>query len=165
MMQNKKLGVIFLVLSVVITFFIIGFINQLNQESQELGCFSNENCNTIEASLNITHLAFGVIGFVFALGFYLVFFAKHEELLERKLEQDDRKRDAEEEFALIARGLDEYEKKVLEIVRKQEGVTQNTLQIKAGMSKAKLSYVLQDLEKKGLIARKPKGKTLAIHLK
>lgn len=164
-MQNKKLGIIFLVLSVLFAIVILQFISSLTQEAEALGCYRDEGCVKIESSLNITHLAFGIIGFVFALGFYLVFFAKGEELLMRKLEQDGRRRDSEEEFALIAKGLDGYEKRVLGIVREQEGITQNTLQIKAGMSKAKLSYVLQGLEKKGLIARKPKGKTLAVYAK
>jgi len=33
------------------------------------------------------------------------------------------------------------------------------------MSKAKLSYVLQELEKRGIVKRIEKGKTLAIYLK
>lgn len=165
MMQNKKLGVIFLGLSVVLAFILVSFINQLGQEARELGCFADENCMKIEASLNITHLAFGVLGFVFALGFYMLVFSRGEELLMKRLDLESNKRNEDEQFQLITRGLDEYEKKVFGVVREQEGITQNTLQIKAGMSKAKLSYVLQGLERKGLIARKPKGKTLAVHLK
>src|SRR3989344_3626377 len=162
-MQNRKLGIIFLVLSILIALIILQFISSLTREAEALGCYTNEGCVKIESNLNITHLAFGAVGFVFALSFYLVFFARGEELLMKRLKQDDKKRNSEEEFALIARGLDEHEKKVLQVVREQEGITQNTLLIKAGMSKAKLSYVLQGLEKKGLVARSSKGKTLAVY--
>ena len=50
-------------------------------------------------------------------------------------------------------------------VREQEGITQNTLRLRLNMSKAKLSYVLQELEKRNLIKRIKKGKTLAIYLR
>ena len=66
---------------------------------------------------------------------------------------------------MILKGLDNYEKKVMNAVKEQEGITQNTLRIRTDMSKAKLSYVLQDLEKRGLIKRIKKGKTLAVFFK
>src|SRR3989344_2736457 len=159
-MQNKKLGVIFLIVSVIISLIIINFIFSLNKESRELGCFSNENCGKIESSLNITHLAFGVIGFIFALGFYLVFFSRSEEFIMKRLDDDKKRRSDEERFEILLKGLDEYEKRVVNAVKEQDGITQSTLMLRVGMSKAKLSYVLQGLERKGLIVRVKKGKTL-----
>ena len=63
------------------------------------------------------------------------------------------------------KGLDSFEKKAMKAVKEQDGITQNTLRIRTDMSKAKLSYVLQDLEERGLIKRVKKGKTLAVFLK
>ena len=54
---------------------------------------------------------------------------------------------------------------MIEAIREQDGITQNTLRLRVNMSKAKLSYVLQELEKRGLIKRIEKGKTLAIYLR
>ncbi|HLC63615.1 MAG TPA: MarR family transcriptional regulator [Candidatus Nanoarchaeia archaeon] len=163
-MQNRKLGIIFLIISIAVLLILLQLMNGLNKEANALGCFNQDKgCVKVESSLNLTHAAFGFIGFMFALGFYLLFFAKGEEVILKRLERDERKRTKEEEFVLISRALDDYEKKVLEIVRKEEGITQNTLRIKTGMSKAKLSYVLQDLEKKKLVVREQKGKTLAVH--
>jgi len=171
-MNNKKIGVIFLVLSIIIALVIIQLIGGLRKEAKDLGCYTEPGCVKIESNLTITHFAFGVIGFIFALGFYLLFFSKSEEAVLRRLESD-REKDIERrenelkntKFNIILKGLDEYEQKVMKAVREQEGITQNTLRIRADMSKAKLSYVLQDLEKRGLIKRVKKGKTLAIYLK
>ena len=53
----------------------------------------------------------------------------------------------------------------MQIVKEQDGITQNTLKLRANMSKAKLSYILQELERRGLVKRIRKGKTLEVHLK
>ena len=53
----------------------------------------------------------------------------------------------------------------MKAIKEQDGITQNTLRLRVDMSKAKLSYVLQELEKRNLIKRIQKGKTLAIYLK
>ena len=66
---------------------------------------------------------------------------------------------------MLFKALDPFEQRVIKTVREQPGITQNTLRLRANMSKAKLSYVLQELEKRGLIKRIKKGKTLSIHLK
>ena len=61
--------------------------------------------------------------------------------------------------------LNPFEAKVLRKIKEEEGITQSTLRLKLDMSKAKLSYVLQDLEKRELIKRVEKGKTLQIFSK
>lgn len=161
-MNNRRVGVALLIISVLITGIIIQLIGSLNAEVRELGCFNNEGCIKIESSLNIMHLAFGIIGFIFALGVYLIAFTKSEEAILKRLEDEKRKRSEEEKFELILKGLDNFEKQAVKVIRGQEGITQNTLRIKTGMSKAKLSYVLTSLEKKGLVKRVKKGKTFAL---
>ena len=164
-MNNKNLGIVFLVMSIVLIIILISLITNLNTEAQELGCFNDEGCLKIESTLNITHIAFGVIGFILALGFYLMFFSKGEEEILKQLKENKETSTKEEKFNLVLKGLDPYEKKVMKAIKEQDGITQNTLRIRTDMSKAKLSYVLQDLEKRDLIKRIKKGKTLAIYLK
>ena len=62
-------------------------------------------------------------------------------------------------------GLDEDEKKVLTAVKEQDGISQSTLKYRTDLSKTKLSVILSQLEKKGLIAKVKKGKTNDIFLK
>ena len=47
----------------------------------------------------------------------------------------------------------------------QEGILQNALRIKTALSKATVSQILADFEKKNIIAKEPKGKTYAVYLK
>ncbi len=156
---------VILVVGIILLAIFLIVIRSLNQEIQALGCYQNPGCKQIETSLSVVHFAFGVFGFLFALGFYLLFFSRGEEAILRRLENDTDKKLHEEKFSILSKGLDTFERKALEIVRNEEGITQNTLRLRVDMSKAKLSQVLKGLENKGLIRREQKNKTLAIYLK
>jgi DNA-binding MarR family transcriptional regulator len=60
--------------------------------------------------------------------------------------------------------LNENEKKVMKEVVRSEGVTQDSLVHRLGYSKAKLSILLNDLEKKDLVMREKLGRTNSIIL-
>ena len=164
-MNNKKLGITFLAISIVVAVIIIQFMGSLTIETEKLGCYETDECKEVESILGLSHLSFGVIGFIFALGFYLIFFAKGDEAILKRLEENKETLLNKEKFNLILKGLDSYERKVVESIREQNGITQSTLRIRTDMSKAKLSYVVNDLEKKDLIKRVKKGKTFNIFLK
>lgn len=164
-MDNKKLGIIFLVISVILVVILIQLMGGLNTEAKELGCFDKSGCIKIESTLSITHFAFGFIGFILSLGFYLIFFAKGEKAFVQAIEESKNKELEGEKFDLITKGLDDYEKRALKAIKDQDGITQNTLRLRTNMSKAKLSYVLRDLEKREFIIKEKKGKTHAIFLK
>ena len=140
------------------------FIDRLYATSQELGCFPNEKCNTVERSLSLSHVAVGILSFAFALGFYLIFFNKGEKAILERLEKDERIKSKEEKFSILLKGLDDFEKKIINVVRNESGITQNTLTLRTNLSKAKVSQVLQELEKKNLIKRTQKKKTFAVYL-
>ena len=164
-MNNKKTGVIILVITLALLLIFILIIRSLNQEIQALGCFEKTGCRTIETSLSVIHFAFGAFGFLFALAFYLLVFSKGEEAIVERLEKDTARKLEEEKYSILSKGLNEFEKKVLAVVRQEEGITQNMLRLRVDMSKAKLSQVLQELERKELISRVPKDKTFQIFLK
>jgi len=71
----------------------------------------------------------------------------------------------EDKFNFLMGALNEYEQKVIKAVREQDGITQATLRIRTDLSKTKLSFILADLEKKGLISKQIKGNTNQIFLK
>jgi len=84
------------------------------------------------------------------------------------LEDIRRVREEENEkssFEAFLKGFDDDEKRVLRILRDQQGIKQNTLRLKAEISKTGLSLMLQSLEKKGIIEKKPEGKTNRVFLK
>lgn len=164
-MENKKLGSLIIVLSIIFLVFLIYFNVQLSEKSNTLGCNLSEECMSVKNYMSIKDMGFGFFGFLFGLGFYILFFNKTEEAIMKRLEDEKNKKIDEEKFSLIVKALDTHEKKVLNAVKEQDGITQNTLRLRTDMSKAKLSYVLQELEKRELIKRVPKGKTLQVFLK
>jgi len=164
-MENKKLGVLLIIISLVFGFFLIYYSLSMDEKSVQLGCNAAEGCKEVKQVLSLAHIGFGFFGFMLALGFYILFFNKTEERILKRLEEQKNAQLEEEKFSIILKALDDYEKNVLQLVREQDGITQNTLRLRANLSKAKLSYVLQELEKRNLIKRIPKGKTLEIHLR
>src|SRR3989344_5235258 len=164
-MENKKLGLLLIIIALIVGGIFIYYMNILSKQSKEFGCFENKDCFAIEKGFSISHFAIGVFSFILALGFYLLFFNKTEKAILDKLEREKNHEIEDERFNILLKALDSYERRVVKAVREQEGITQNTLRIRTDMSKAKLSYVLQELEKRGIVKRIEKGKTLAIYLK
>jgi len=164
-MENKKLGAILMITGIVILSVFIYFNKEITRQGNEAGCFSSEKCQQIENTLSFIHIGIGIFSFMLALGFYLIFFNKTEEHILRRLEEEKEKNISEAKFEMLLKALDPFEQKVVKIVREESGITQSTLRIKTDMSKAKLSYVLQELEKRQIIKRVKKGKTLAIYLR
>ena len=164
-MENKKLGMILIIVALLVGGTFIYFTSRLSKQSQELGCFDNKDCFAIESGLSISHIAIGIFSFMLALGFYMLFFNKTEKAILERLEKDGENKIKESKFYTILKALDPYEQKVIRAIKEQDGITQNTLRIRLDMSKAKLSYVLQELERRGLIKRIEKGKTLQIYLR
>ncbi len=100
-----------------------------------------------------------------ALGLYLVFFEKSQKEILSTLEKQKHIQVEEEKFDILLKGLSEDEKKVVNAVKEQDGITQQTLRLRTDMHKSKLSIVLDGMEKKGLIKRVEKGKTKQVFLK
>jgi DNA-binding MarR family transcriptional regulator len=70
-----------------------------------------------------------------------------------------------ERTELILSVLTVDERKIINAVRQQPGISQATLRLRTDLSKAKLSLLLKDLEKRGLVRRVESGKTNEVHLK
>ena len=164
-MNNKKVGVVVLVGSLLLLGIFIYLFQSLNNDIVALGCYEDPACLKIERSISVVHFAFGIFGFLLALAFYLLFFSTGDEAIVKRLEADTNKKLADESFSILLKGLDEFEKEVVKAVKEQNGITQNTLRLRTNMSKAKLSQVLSTLEKKGLIKREQNKKTLAVYLR
>ena len=68
------------------------------------------------------------------------------------------------DFNIIRRILSEDEKKVLDEIKKTGDITQDSLRFRLDWSKAKISTILTNLDKKGLVQRERVGKTYKIYL-
>jgi len=164
-MENKKLGFLLILIGLVVGGMFVLFSMNFSSQSRGSGCFSSPTCHSLGRLLSISSIAIGVFSSILALGFYLLFFNKTDRIIIERLEKSMRKNIEDEKFEFAFKMLNPFEAKVLKKIREQNGITQSTLRLRTDMSKAKLSYVLQDLEKRNLIKRTRKGKTLEIWLR
>ena len=163
-MENKKLGFIILSFSVIASILAFGFVGVLGRQTTALQCYPTNECQRVESLLGLSHIAVGLISFIGALGIYLLFFSTSEEAILKRLEEEKNTKIEQDKFELVIKALDDNEKKVLKAVKEQEGITQSTLKFRADLSKAKVSQILTDFEKKHLIKREARGKTYAVYL-
>ncbi|MBR9691592.1 hypothetical protein GOV06_02300 [Candidatus Woesearchaeota archaeon] len=170
-MDNKKLGIILIIIGIVLVTAIYVakakedvLINKIILE--EGSCFLDDGTCLHEDR----DASFYILGWIFSaaiitLGAYLVFFEKSQQAILSTLEKQKQIQVGEEKFSILLKGLTSEEKKVIKAVKEQDGITQQTLRLRTDLHKSKLSIVLDGLEKKGLVARKAKGKTKQVFLK
>ena len=163
-MENKKLGFIILSFSVIASVLAFGFVGVLGRQTTALQCYPTNECQRVESLTSLSHIAVGLISFIGALGIYLLFFSTSEEAILSRLEEEKNNKVEQYKFELLLKAMDDNEKKVLKAIKEQEGITQSTLKFRTDLSKAKVSQILTDFEKKHLIKRETKGKTYSVYL-
>lgn len=67
-------------------------------------------------------------------------------------------------FNILRKVLTDDERKIVDEVRKAGDITQDSLRFRLDWSKAKISTILTNLDKKGLVQRERVGKTYKIYL-
>ncbi|MBI4053501.1 MAG: hypothetical protein HY394_05715 [Candidatus Diapherotrites archaeon] len=70
----------------------------------------------------------------------------------------------EQELEILKKALNGGEKKVLDEVEKAGEITQDSLRFRLGWSKAKISTILSNLDRKNLVQRERTGKTYKVFL-
>lgn len=163
-MENKKLGFVILSMSVLAGLLAVGFMGVLGKQTNALQCYPTTECQRVESLLGLSHIAVGLVSFIGALGVYLLFFSTSEEAILKRLEDEKKMKIEENKFELVLKAMDENEKRVLKAIKEQEGITQSTLKYRTDLSKAKVSLILTDFEKKRLIKREAQGKTYSVYL-
>ena len=163
-MENKKLGIVILSISIAAAVLAFGFMGVLGKQTTALQCYPTNECQRVESLIGLSHIAVGLISFIGALGIYLLFFSTSEEAILRRLEEEKNMKIEQDKFGLILKAMDVNEQNVLKAIKEQEGITQSTLKFRTDLSKAKVSQILTDFEKKHLIKRELKGKTYSVHL-
>ncbi len=70
----------------------------------------------------------------------------------------------DEEYKIIRKALSGDEKAILDEIKKAGEITQDSLRFRLDWSKAKVSVILTNLDKRGLIQRERIGKTYKVYL-
>jgi len=174
-MNNKKIGIVLISLVIITGVIFSFFVYKLNNEikskvlSVEGGeCLhEGEFCpyeELNELKLPVT-LGYSLLSLLLLLGVYLIYSNKRMDTIKEDIDKDKKQKEKDNKFNLILSALNDNEKKVMSIVREQDGIQQSTLRIRTDFSKAKLSAILTDLEKRSLIKKVEKGKKNLIFLK
>ena len=169
-MDNKKLGRILIIVCFGLGILIFAFNNALDaQAKSSCECEDMTDGGICPMEEQHTHwqtyVGIILISGIAALGGYLIFFEKSQKAIISTLEKQKHIQIESEKFDILLKGLNTDEQKILKSVKEQDGITQQTLRLRTDMHKSKLSIVLDGLEKKGIIARKEKGKTKQVFLK
>lgn len=169
-MDNKKLGIMLVIAGIVIALIIFSI--KLREDAvldkiivEQGSCFLEDGTCLHDRTVWPFVLGWILSAAIVSLGVYLIFFEKAQRELVSALEKHKQMKVEEEKFSILLKGLSEEEKLILNAVKEQDGITQQTLRLRTGLHKSKLSIVLDGMEKKGIIARVEKGKTNQIFLK
>jgi len=167
-MRNKIAGLIVLGIDLLIGIIIFIF-NKALTEIVSTSCSHGLSCpmwGTIDAQTNIS---MAIMVLVALIGFYLFFFGEETRIvtrIKRVKERLEPKKLTKENYEKIMKTLDSDEKAVLGKVIESEGTLfQSSLIESTGLSKVKVTRILDRLEGKDLVERKRRGMTNVIILK
>jgi len=150
-MENKHVG--FLVIGVAALLIIIIFLFQTALKDiivASCGAEHSTVCPMNETVNQQTYLALGIVGLLIVIGLVLIFTKPKEKIIIKKVKEKKKKLDL--------KGLDKDEKKVVDLLLKENNVMfQATLKEKLDVGKVKLTRLLDKLEAKQLIERKRRG--------
>jgi uncharacterized membrane protein len=150
-MENKTAGMLLIGIAALIGFVVWSF-NQALTEIVNSSCSHGPSC-PMWGTINFqTNIGIGLIVFVVAVGAYLIFFTG--------------KAAAKKAVAVASAGLSSEDKSVLVKISEADGsIFQSDLVEKTGLTKVKVSRILDRLEGKGIIERKRRGMTNVVILK
>lgn len=146
------LTILVAIISYSLTFLIIGSLLAPKQTSMTQ--LMNEMMGTNIMNFSATNsIIINLVSLIFAIG--LGFLVSYY-LFETKI--DDK------EYNILKKALSEDEKKILDEIKKADEITQDSLRFRLDWSKAKVSTILTNLDKRELIQRERTGKTYKVYL-
>ena len=146
---NNITKILLVILAIAVSYFIISLIiNPFTQPTSMMDMMAQLN-NSFGADTIIPLIIALIIGII--VSFYLF----------KDKNKEDKKKD---EFSIIRKALSEDEKKILDEIKKAKEITQDSLRFRLGWSKAKVSTILTNLDKRNLIQRERTGKTYNVYL-
>lgn len=161
-MRNKYIGYIIIGIAVLIAFIIFSF-NRALTTIVNTACSHGPSC-PMWGTLNFqTNISIGIMIFVIIIGLYLILFGKEQKGLEHQVKT---KKITKENYKKIMNDLNSDEKLILEKVIENEGtIFQSDLVEKTGLTKVKVTRILDKLEGKAIIERKRRGMTNVVILR
>ena len=149
-MKNKQLGLFVAVLGVILLVLLASLIPVIrNADASSCGCAEGGTCQYADRMPAQFYVGFGVIIILFYLSFNLI-----------------TKDSSKKKQIKIPDNLSKEEKQIIDELVKQEGmIFQSELVEKLGLSKVKVTRLLDKLEGRHIIERRRRGMTNAVILK
>ena len=172
-MNQRQIGILVLIIGIIFAIFMFGMKEQADEKvdiilNETGACFTPEGA-CLHQENNKIYLFGGIPAVaLIILGLYLTFFDKTYQLFLQQQESLNNELVAakqKDEFKAYLAGFTPEEQSILKAVREQEGIKQNTLRLRVGMSKAMLSILLNSLEKRDILTKKKSGKTNEVYLR
>ncbi|MFH1637383.1 MAG: MarR family transcriptional regulator [Candidatus Woesearchaeota archaeon] len=160
-MKNRIVGYIIIGVAILIAFIVYSF-NKALTDIVNTACSHGPEC-PMWGTINFhTNVSIGITVVVALIGIYLVFFGRDEKIVIKTIRKKEKKKD----YSAIVRKLKGDEKTVIKQVVKAEGtIFQSDLVDKTGLTKVKMTRILDKLEGKGIIERRRRGMTNVVILK
>jgi len=172
-MRNKYVGMIVVGISLLIGFLVWLFNKSLSNIVND-SCSHGPTCPMWGSIRFETNVGLGLMVFVVLVGLYLIFFAKDDPQIVKEVHHETRivkeqvkpKKLDKAHFKNVLGTLDSDSRKVLEKVLENNGsIFQSQLVDDLGLTKVKITRILDRLEGKGIIERKRRGMTNVVLLK
>ncbi|OIO41182.1 hypothetical protein AUJ10_01170 [Candidatus Pacearchaeota archaeon CG1_02_31_27] len=151
-LDNITKILLILLIGVILYFVIFIVLNQfLIREPTSMAEMMNQmmGSNNNSITINLVSLIIAIIA-ALIVSFYLF--------------RQNRKEKEESNYKILRKALSDDEKKILDEIKKAGEITQDSLRFRLDWSKAKISTILTNLDKRNLIQRKRTGKTYNVYL-
>jgi len=178
MKGGRALGIIVIAATILLIFFSVQYNARLEQQREQAiaqlistpaysQCqYDASTCPQAQGNIAVpdaTGIGLVILGLL--VGAYLVRSDTTQRKILDELETKRKQLGKDERKELLLSVLTADEKRIVNAVIEQPGISQATLRLRTDMSKAKLSVTLKDLEERGLIKKIEDGKTNSVHLK
>lgn len=165
-MENRKVGYLIVVIAAVIGFIIYAF-NIALATIVSSACSHGPECPMYGTLGFQTNISSGITLFIMSIGFYLIIFGSDKKVVNRIVKPQVKLNEiSRDNYEKVLKDLDHDEEAIFGSVIDEKGsIFQSALVEKTGMTKVKVTRLLDKLEGKGLIERKRRGMTNIVVIK
>ena len=168
-MKNKIAGFLVIGIALLMAFVIYSYNSALLSLATDSCPVTGPSCLHEQIANQQIKINIVILVFVAIIGIYLIFFSKEERIVHkitRVKEQIQPHKITKENYKKITEKLESAEKHVLDkVIDSQGSIMQSDLVDKTGLTKVKVTRILDRLEGKGIIERKRRGMTNVVILK
>ena len=159
-MDNKLTGGLIMGISIVIGAIVFMFNVGMSDIVSET-CTHGPTCSMYDTISFQTYLSLAIAVLIFIIGAF-IFLSKP---MEKVIVKTKTRKIKEKKKPIDTKGLNEKEKKAIELLKKEEGMFQKTLMEELGIGKVGMTRLLDKLEAKQIIERKRRGMNNFVVLK